>query len=82
MNLWILRPVKNLPRNRSPWELWYDKCFGFVIRAENEKEAREIAAKERGDEDKKAWLSSEYSTCKVLFASGEKGMIIEDVWVA
>jgi len=45
MNLWLLRPSSNLPddRAKNPWIPWYDKCFGMVIRAETEEDARKLA---------------------------------------
>ena len=47
MKLWLLRPVKDSPR----WEPWYDKAFGFVVRAETELAARHIADTHAGDEE-------------------------------
>lgn len=37
--LWLLRPIDE---NSPPWTPWYDKAFGFVIRAESEREARRM----------------------------------------
>ena len=48
MKLWLLRPIEGL--ENDPWEPWYDKAFGFVIRAETEKRAREIANENGGNE--------------------------------
>ncbi len=91
MKLWILRPVEDLPEGDDPWHPWYDKCFGFVIRAETEEDARRIAHQHAGEENrgtfleckitdtKEPWLDSKYSTCKELSAEGEEGLIIEDV---
>ena len=42
LKVYELRPIENLHLNDYPWDPWYDKNFGFIIRAENEKEAREI----------------------------------------
>jgi hypothetical protein len=50
MKLWLLRPVDNLPDDANPWEPWYDKAFGFVVRAETEEGARRLATEEAGDE--------------------------------
>lgn len=36
MKLWLLRPVVGLDENDNPWWPWYDKAFGFVVRAETE----------------------------------------------
>ena len=64
--LWILRPLKG-----ALWDPWYDKAFGFVIRAPDEQTARAIAQKESGDEasyDKSipAWTDPRNSSCKEL----------------
>lgn len=69
MKLWILKPVENLAYDDDPWENPYDKCHGFVIRATTEKEAREIASKEGGDE-RRTWLNYDKSTCKIISIEG------------
>ena len=83
MKLFILRPREEVldleDRKCNPWEPWYDKTFGLVIRAETEDIARRIAAaiavdREGGD----AWLESQFSTCKVLTEEGEEGIVIAD----
>jgi len=51
MKLWILRPVAGLPEDDNPWEPWYEKAFGFVIRAETEEDARKIAHGKAGHEN-------------------------------
>ena len=51
MKLWILRPVAGLPEDDNPWEPWYEKAFGFVIRAETEEDARKIAHENAGHEN-------------------------------
>jgi len=90
MKLWILRPQENLPENENPWDPWYDKVFGFVIRAETEVDARKLAHKEAGDENRgeflnskianttTPWLDEKYSTCVELTAEGESDVIIRD----
>ena len=40
MKLWILMPKENLNKGDDPWNPWYDKCFGMIIRAKTEEEAR------------------------------------------
>ena len=84
MKLWLLRPAKG----NKLWEPWYDKAFGFVIRAETEEDAREIAQSDNGEEinfwvnnkyyELPAWTSAEHSTCEELLADGEEGIIIKD----
>ena len=90
MKLWILRPIEDLPDNDNPWEPWYDKSFGFVVRAKTEKEAREYADGNAGDENrgkflsqktadtKEPWKDDKYSTCIELTKTGEIGVIITD----
>lgn len=85
MKLWILRPVETQLKF-DPWLPWYDKSFGFVIRAKTEIEARNIAHDNGGDEnymryqdnDIKPWLDSNYSTCLELTKKGETGLIMLD----
>jgi len=74
MKLYILRPIKG----RREWTPWYDKCFGLVVRAKSEEEARVIASHEAGDEGGKAWLNDCASTCEVLSTKGEIGIVIKD----
>lgn len=90
MKLWLLRPNKNLNHDDDPWEPWYDKCFGFVIRAEHESIARKIASYHGGDENdsyvigdhevinRKAWLDPKYSSCIELSVDGPAEIIIND----
>jgi hypothetical protein len=89
MAIWILRPVKNLKNN--PWEPWFDKSFGFVVRADSEAHARSLAHKNAGDENghgnwgghvngftKKPWIDPQYSTCKLLMQEGRNGIVMKD----
>ncbi len=87
MELWILKPQLNLAKDDDPWEPWYDKAFGFVVRAETEKEARQLANNEAGEENKgeflgetitTPWLDSKYSSCNVLTRDGMSEVIISD----
>ena len=94
MKLWILRPVETLDNNDNPWEPWCDKCFGFVVRAETEENARNIAHENAGDENrgeflgnqiantKEPWRNPEYSTCIELTADGEPEIVIRDFMAA
>lgn len=50
MKLFELRPKENLPKGDNPWEKHYDCCFGFIIRAETESEARNFAHENAGYE--------------------------------
>jgi len=89
MKLWILRPNKQLPEGEDPWEPWYDKTFGFVVRAETEKEARKLANAEGGAETGAAshnvyrkggdpWLDPAFTSCLELTSDDEAGVVIED----
>ena len=90
MKIFELRPIENLKDGDNPWEPWYDKIFGFIVRAETEAEARKIANENAGYENigeslsnktantKEPWLDEKYSTCIELTGSGEAGMIMED----
>ena len=53
MKLWLLEPAEHLqgrPRTENPWRDGYNTVQGFVIRAETESRAREIA-QARGQEE-------------------------------
>lgn len=79
MKLWLLRPITK--KKGGPWDPWYDKSFGFVIRAETEEKAREIADDNAGDEnhdDNHPWLKTRYASCTELLSNGEEELIIRD----
>ena len=79
MKLWLLRPLQPLPKDiKNPWKPWYDRAFGFVVRAEYEDEAREIAGKEAGAENPGAWLNSNLSTCIELTPDGPAEIVMQD----
>ena len=86
MKLWLLRPVDD---NSAAWDPWYDKAFGFVVRAATEEEARRLANTEGGDEKGPArtdvyrtggdpWLDPKQSTCIELTGDGEAEVIFRD----
>lgn len=52
----------------------YDEAAGFVVRAESEDKAREIAARHAGDEGKQVWLLK--AKCTEVKASGRSGIIL------
>jgi len=91
MKLYILRPQHDLPEDDNPWEPWFDKCFGLVVRAKDEKQARELAHERGMDENrgefagkkiaftKSPWLDEKYSTCTELHEDGEAKVIIQDI---
>ena len=71
MKLYMLKPI-------VAWNPWYDKVFGIVVRAENETEARTVASIWAGDEGGAVWHDPLLTTCEVLEAEGNPGMIIKD----
>lgn len=89
MKLWLLAPLFE-DVNDNPWDPWYDKAFGFVVRAETEDDARQIAHKNAGDENKNTfmgisisktttpWLDIKYSLCVPLPQEGEARLILRD----
>lgn len=88
MKLYHLYPKESI-EGENPWEPWYDKAFGFIVRAENEEEARIMANKEGGDETGEIshsvyrtggdpWLDSKLSECVELTNEGEKCVIMRD----
>jgi len=82
MKLWILKPVSGLSDDVNPWNPWYYKVFGFVIRAETEEDARGIAQLQSGDESKDKptpWLNPKLSTCSEIMVEGESGVILKDL---
>ena len=85
MKLYLLRPKKNLGKN-DPWEPWYDKCGGMVVRADNARAARRLAKEHGGDEtrnhDFNPWMLAKYSTCEELKPTGTTGLVIRDFWSA
>lgn len=76
MKLWLLKAKEEMP----PWNSGYDKAYGFVVRAETEERAREIAEENSGNEAAKysAWLKLEFSTCTELLPEGEESLILRD----
>ena len=71
MKLWLLQPV-------TPWVPWYDKAFGFVVRASTEEKARWLASTQAGDEGCAVWLDAKQTTCVELVANGKQDVILRD----
>ena len=92
--LWLLRPRDFLPDDDNPWNPWYDKCFGFVIRADSEEDARQIADVNSGSENDNTflgrtvcntsspWMDPKYSSCTELSDIGPAKMIMRDYHAA
>jgi hypothetical protein len=76
MKLWILRPIKTM---NSPWDPWYDKCFGMVIRAESEKLARSLASRHCGAEGSEPWQNPTQSSCEIIDREGPEVVLISDI---
>jgi len=80
MKIWLLQPVEEYEDDIFT----YDCAYGFVIRAESEEQARQIANANGGNEstdtDKKIshpWLDPEYSYCEILTAKGKAGIVLK-----
>lgn len=94
MKLWLLKAREDLPVGDNPWEPWYDKSFGAVVRAETEAQARQFAHENAGDENRGAflinkvadttqpWLNSKYSQCEELLQDGTAEMVLQDFKMA
>lgn len=89
MKIWLLRPILQ-DSESCPWNDRYDKCFGMVVRAETEQEARELAQSKGWDEtllledfhikgECPAWTDHSLSTCVELDGSGDATVIIWDI---
>ncbi len=77
MKLYLLKAQEDLAYADDPWKPWYDKAFGFVVRATSRDEARQIADANAGKENfdhyedlieikRHPWLDIKYSTCQEL----------------
>lgn len=77
MKLWILRPINDAA---APWEPWWDKAFGFVVRAESEAAARLLVSTSDhcGDEGAGSWLDGKLSVCDELTADGAAAVVMKD----
>lgn len=62
MKLWTLQPIA-LEDKSGPWWFPYDVALGFIVRAETEQDARQLAASDCGDEGSDAWLDQALSSC-------------------
>ena len=87
MKLWLLRPQEDLEEDDNPWRIWYDKVFGFVVRAENEEEARALITDDDWGSEVRAlkskinpWIDPHYSRCEELTAKGDVEIIMRDCY--
>jgi hypothetical protein len=81
MKLWHLKPIDP---HSGPWKPWYDKAFGFVIRAEDEETARYAAESCGGDEIRhgNVWQDNTLTSCVELLPEGEQEVVIGDYHAA
>lgn len=80
MKIYLLKPFKNVVE----WTPWYDKCFGFILFAKNEKDARRIADEAACDENNRSthpWLNIKKTSCIELSDIKEKDgpIIMSDI---
>lgn len=57
-------------------DIGYDEYDSFVIAAESQEQARQIAADANGDEGRAPWLDSTRSICREIDAKSEKGIVL------
>lgn len=85
--LWLLSVAETTEAD-AVWSTWYDKNFGFVVRASSEEEARALAQAEarrydteghsHGIEPDDAWLKPSLTSCTRLLEEGSVGIILRD----
>ena len=89
MKLWILKSKDPPEGKEDPWVPWYNKAFGFVIRAKTEKQARKLANDNGGSETGEIshviyrtggdpWLDPEFSSCEELQSKGKSEVIMKN----
>ena len=72
MKLWLIERIKD------PFSEW-DIYTGFVVRAEDEQAARQLALEERSESwigNKGEWLSAEFATCTEIALAGDAEVIL------
>ena len=69
--LFLIKPIEN-------WEPWYDKVFGFVVRASSEVHARQVASEQAGNEGKDVWLDATKTRCEVIDPNGPPEVLCRD----
>lgn len=58
------------PGEDDPWpDLMVDACSAMVVVAENDEQARKIAATGKMDEGSRVWMNPRYTTCVVVGTS-------------
>lgn len=81
MKWWLLRPIDK-DAQEGPWDPWYDRAFGFVVRAETETQARALATTKGGQEvsvEPTSWTDPGLSSCIELAIDGPAEVVLSDV---
>jgi hypothetical protein len=74
MKLWKLYGIKD-----SGFDWAWDTHFGFVIRAETEERARQLASEAvYWCENGAAWLDPDFTTCEEITGEGEEEVVLKD----
>lgn len=63
---------------RAKHDSGYDCMKGCVVNAKNAKAAREIAARNHGDEGAMVWMNANLSTCIQVGVYKREGLLIRD----
>jgi len=73
------KPIRRIWKLTRIGEAYYDEVEGFVIRARDESEARDIAQFKGADEVKRgSWCDPAFATCEELTGDGNGGVIMCD----
>lgn len=56
----------------------YDSVSSMVVRAFDEKEARQLASEKAMDEGKDTWIRDDYSTCEIIHSVGDSQVMCVD----
>lgn len=59
-------------------DVCWDEANSFVIRAPSSKKAREIAARNKGNESEDNWTNPKRSSCTEISESGDSTVICSD----
>ena len=76
MKLYILLAIPEALSKFPDWD--YDCYFGHVIEAQDEDQARQLAAEVAADEGKEGWLSPAITSCEELRVTGTAHIILSD----
>lgn len=79
MNLYLLQADRGDPKVREVVPT-YDAAHGFVVRAVDERQARQLAADLCGDEGPNVWWGGTFTSCELLATNvfGEAEVILRD----